>query len=303
MHTAHNKYRQFHADMEKARSALALAAALPAFFRKRITVEDARREIKRALDSRNDLFLDIVRTRIYECPESPYLKLLRFAGCQLPDLRTSVRAHGVEKTLEALAREGVYLTSEEFKGKREVVRGSLRFVVSPDDFAWPASRAGYSIESSGTRNKPLRTATTLDWLTLRAFGTAIFYSAHDLFSHSVALYDGILPANSISHLLLNAKLGIRSDRWFARAIPVNNAAEALYHRSLTGLMVVMGKCFGPGFPAPEPTGVEDIARIVRWVEAHNKSGKSCHIITIPSNAARIARVAWDLGRLPQRNRV
>jgi hypothetical protein len=74
-------------------------------------------------------------SQIYGSPNSPYLKLLRHAGCDLSDLDRQVRRHGLEPTLAKLAGEGVYLTSDEFKGKSEVVRGKESFRVSPRDFA------------------------------------------------------------------------------------------------------------------------------------------------------------------------
>jgi hypothetical protein len=85
----------------------------------------------------------VIRTRVFESPGSPYLKLLKYAGCEYSDLRTYVHIHGLEKTLERLATEGVYLTSAEFKGKSEVVRGSLSFKVSPGDFDLRDSRPGF----------------------------------------------------------------------------------------------------------------------------------------------------------------
>jgi len=41
------------------------------------------------------------------------------AGCDFPELQSYVRRHRLKKTLEKLAEEGVYLTQDEFKGKKE----------------------------------------------------------------------------------------------------------------------------------------------------------------------------------------
>jgi hypothetical protein len=100
----------------------AFAAALPKFLRERVTVQGAEEQIKRALNARADAFLSLARARIYDSPDSPYRPLLEHAGCEFSDLRTHVRRYGLEGTLEQLAREGVYLTSDEFKGKKAVVR-------------------------------------------------------------------------------------------------------------------------------------------------------------------------------------
>jgi len=107
--------QQLSSNLHNVKRTLALVAALPRFLRERITVQRAEEEIKRALNSREDRFLELVRTQVYERPSSPYLRLLKYAGCEFSDLRTYTHQHGLEGTLEQLAREGVYLTADESK--------------------------------------------------------------------------------------------------------------------------------------------------------------------------------------------
>lgn len=128
-----------------------LAFALRKFFGERVTLRRAEEEIKRALETREERFLELIRTEVYGRPASPYFKLLTEAGCAFGDLRSYVGRHGLEGALEKLASEGVYLTSEEFKGKKEVVRGRLSFRTSPEDFQHVSSMAGFVTQSSGTR--------------------------------------------------------------------------------------------------------------------------------------------------------
>ncbi len=273
-----------------------LASSLREFFRERVTVERAEEEIKKALDHRERSFLELARTRIYECPDSPYLKLLRIAGCEFSDLQMSVRRHGVEGALERLAREGVYLTSDEFKGKREVARAGHAFRVSPDRFERRDAPSGFATISSGTRNRPVRSFIPLDWLAARTWAVGVFFSAHDLFSYSHAVYDAILPGSSaVNHLLINARLGKRTDRWFARKIPTPTWLDATYHYLTTYVIVLAGKGFGPGFPRPEFIEIADLHRIVRWISETKRRGGACYITTISSSASRIAQVAAEMG--------
>jgi len=275
---------------------LAFATALPGFFRERITVQSAEEQIKRMLDRREETFLALARARIYESPTSPYLPLLKLAGCEFADLQSQVHRYGLEETLEQLAREGVYLTSDEFKGKKPVVRGRLSFRVSPQDFRRLDQSSGYTIQSSGTRNDPVRSFISLDWLTVRTLVVGVFFAAHGLCSCAHAIYDGILLASAgVNSLLTYAKLGVIADRWFARTIPVNTWLEGRYHYLITYLIVLAGKRFGPGFPKPDFTDLSDIHRIVRWVLQKNREGRACCITTAASNAARIGRVAWEMG--------
>lgn len=286
---------QLGSDLSKVKSTLSLTASLPKFLRERVTVARAKEEIDKALETRDNNFLDLMRTYVYDDPNSPYLKLFKHAGCDFSDFRDYVHRHGLEKALSKLAVEGVYLTSDEFKGKKEIVRGNLSFRVSPADFELSNSPPGVFIHSSGTKNKPVSTLMSLDCLRLRSLGVAVFSAAHDLFSYSHALYDAILPASSVSHLLINARIGIKTDRWFARQIPVNNIVEGQYHSAATHLIVLMGKCFGAALPTPELVDIKDMHRIIRWVLAEKKRGKNAYIITVASSATRIARVAEEMG--------
>jgi hypothetical protein len=293
-----NRYRELKIEIKNVnlRSTFALAGAVRRFVSERVTLERAEREVKATLESRGQIFLDLARARIYARPGSPYLKLLKFAGCEYADLATHVRRDGLEATLEELAGQGVYLTADEAKGKKEVMRGSLSFRVSPADLRNDLSSPGFVVESSGTSNRPLRSAASFDRFADWALTQCIFFSAHGLFSYSHAVYDAILPAGGgLRNILCNAKLGIDTERWFARRIPHNTAIGSWYHYLMTHWIVMIGKRYGPGFPRPEFIGAENVDRIVDWVTEKNRQGRRCCIITAASNAARIARVASEMG--------
>ncbi len=278
------------------RETFSLACSLPQFFRERLTVKQAEEEVKKTLERREEKFLETARSRIYGNPESPYLKLLKTAGCEFADIQAQVRRDGLETMLEKLAGEGVYMTSDEFKGKKEVVRGSRSFRVSPVDFQRPGSAPGFVTQSSGTSNRPIRSMVPLDWQAVRAASLGAFFSAHDLFSHSHAVFDAILPCSAgIMHLNYHAKLGIVTERWFAREIPSDNRLAAWYHYLTTYLIVLSGKLCGPGFPRPEFTAIGDVSRIVRWIEEKNRLDRPSCVTTAASNAVRIARLAWEQG--------
>jgi hypothetical protein len=292
------RYRSLGSEIKNIdlKGTLALPAAVRRFLSEPVTIEQAEKKLGALLHGRAEKFLELARTRIYARPGSPYLKLLKFAGCEYADMETHVRRHGLEATLEELASQGVYLTADESKGKKEVVRGTQSFRVSPGDLENLHSSPGFVIESSGTSNQPLRTATSLeqlaDWMLIHC----IFFAAHDLFSYSHAAYEAILPSGGgVRIVLSNAKLGIRTARWFAREIPHNTVLGGWYHYLITHLIVVAGRRFGSGLPRPEFLRAEDVDRIVSWVAEERKRGKLCCITTAASNAVRIARVAWETG--------
>jgi len=291
-----NFFRQLRSDLNKARSTLALVSSLPAFLREPGNLQNAENEIKQALDSREDKFLELMYTRVYQSTASPYFKLLKLAGCDYSDLHNHVRRRGLEKTLEQLASEGVYLTSDEFKGKKEVIRGKYHFRISPADLETQDFTASFVAESSGSRNNPIQSRISLDWLRIRALGIGLFLQAHELLSHAHAIYEPILPVSTgVNNLLYNAKLGIPTERWFARKIPINSRIEAGYHYSVTYLLVLTARLLGYNFPKPEFIEDGDIEAILRWVNDKRAQGKACCIKTTASNAAQIANRACQIG--------
>ena len=289
-----DKYDGLRSDLGKFKGSVMLAAALPKFFRDRITLQRAEEGVKRLLDSRVERFLDVVHTQIYERPASPYRKLLKYAGCEFSDLRSSVQRCGLEDTLVRLAAEGVYLTSDEFKGKKEVVRGADSFVVSPADLERRGSSAGFTIQSSGSRNRPLETFSPLEWRTVQALGEAVFYSAHDLFASVHGVYEPVISGRML-FTLINAKLDIATDRWFALNIGVHGVAEDRYHHFNARLAAMTARRCGIRIANPEYLNPGDVTPILDWISENRREGKSCCLKTVVSNALRIARQALETG--------
>ena len=292
----HQEIRSLTVDDLTLRSTIRQARALRDFFRRTFSVAEAENEIRRAMDLREGNFLELARTRIYAQPASPYLRLLRHAGIEFSDLQTLVRRHGLEDSLTHLAAAGVCLSAAEFKGKTDVVRGSLTFRVSRTDVARPDRAPGLSVQSSGTSNQPQTGHVALDWLGIWSFAKGVFLSAHDLLSSSHAVYDAMLPAPAAMYSLLhNARMGVATQRWFAQRMPYNNwitDAEMLWS---THLIVLMGKRYGPGFPRPEFLPLREFAPVLDWIGRERRRGKTCCVDITASNAVRLAQAAWQRG--------
>jgi hypothetical protein len=88
---------------------------------------------------------------IYGHRRSPYLQLLRAAGCEFGDLKALVDKEGLERALSRLVEAGVFVTFDEFKGRKEAVRGSQRFIFVEDDFDNPHLSPHFEARSGGTR--------------------------------------------------------------------------------------------------------------------------------------------------------
>src|SRR5213592_3774379 len=92
--------------------------ALRRFSRHRLTLPEAQRIVRERMEQREENFLRLVERSVYGYPRSPYLALLKLAGCEFGDLRVLVTQRGLEGALRELRENGVYITFEEFKGRK-----------------------------------------------------------------------------------------------------------------------------------------------------------------------------------------
>jgi hypothetical protein len=110
------------------------------------------------------------------------------------------------------------------------------------------------------------------------------------------MYDSILPgAGGINNLLIAARMGIKTERWFARKIPIASRIEKMYHHLVTGLLVYAARRSVPEFPTPEFLATDVIGTIAQWIDLQNRRKKRCCITTVASNAVRIAHLAYRRG--------
>lgn len=134
-----------------------LALDLRSFLHNTITLEQSKQVIPQRLRNRETNFLSLVQKGIFENPKNPYTKLFKIASCEFGDIETMVKRDGVETTLHKLFAEGIYISWEEFKGKKDVVRGGNHLRFRETDFDNPFLASYYQVRSSGSRSAGTRT--------------------------------------------------------------------------------------------------------------------------------------------------
>jgi hypothetical protein len=136
-----------------ARAGIRFILGLRRSFRPPIDNAFAQSSVRERFARRDQDFLALARRLIYASDTSPYRLLLRQAGCEYGDLEGLVRRDGLEGALTALFRNGVFLTVDEFKGRRPVVRGSFRKAITPRDLTHPSAVLYFVGHSSGSRGE------------------------------------------------------------------------------------------------------------------------------------------------------
>jgi hypothetical protein len=256
------------------------------FYGEPITGERAGEIVKRQLQTRDERFLDILGQMIYRHPRSPYLQLLQAAGCEFGDVRALVTSEGLEGALSRLCDAGVYVTFDEFKGRKEVLRGSRRFTVTEADFDTPALSPHIEVRSGGTRGPGTLLKLELAFLADRAVTTALAYEAHGLQDYDKALWQitGLRP------ILQYTKTGKAPIAWFYPVAPL-----PFKSRAISWYLSALGKLFGHSLPRPVFLDLQDPGRMAQWLANRAKAGRRTCLTTYASSAVRVCAAAKELG--------
>ncbi len=250
------------------------------FLRTPVSLNQAVEVIRTRLTTREDRFLQIAEQAIYGHPRSPYLQLLRAEGCELGDLRALVSKEGLEASLSRLAEGGVYVTFDEFKGRKEAIRGSRRLTFAEEDFDNPEIIPHFEARSGGTRSSGTRVKIGFSFMTDLALNAAL-----TLHVHGLSDFDHVIWSQGLAPVLLCAKLGRAPLAWFypLRPLPLKTQVVSRY-------LAVIGQIFGRPIPAPRFLDVQDPGRMASWL-AERREGRSVCVTAFASSAVRVAAAA------------
>ncbi len=151
--------------LDEVLTGLRLLWRLGPHLRRPLEVAESRAILEARFAHREADFLGILRHAIYGQAQSPYRQLLRWAGCEYGDIEHLVGLDGVEGALRTLYRHGVYLTADEFKGRRPAIRGTATIEVGPARLLNPRTGVHLLGRSSGSRGS--RTPVPMDLAFIR----------------------------------------------------------------------------------------------------------------------------------------
>src|SRR5262245_32935568 len=264
---------------------------LPTFLRRPVSAADARATVRRRLERRQADFLGLVRRAVYQYPASPYRLLLDRAGCAYEDVERLVQEDG-EGALRGLFRRGVYLTLDEFKGRRPVVRGSVLFTVDPVRLRNPRVAIGGLDRSGGSRGASTVVPINLAFLRDRAANTRAFLNARGADGWQFAIW--AVPGSAVTTFLHYARAGMRAVHWFS---PIDPAAPGLHPRYRWSARALRWASVLARVPLPRPrlVSLEEPRPIMEWMAGVLQSGDTPHLSTHVSMAARLYMAAHAAG--------
>ncbi len=280
-------------DAGDVSAGLSFLGRLPAFLHGRVTAASAAAIARRRLADRGRTFTDFVQRAIYDRPGSPYLPLLRRAGCTLGDLERLVERDGVEAALAALLREGVYLTVDEYKGRRPVRRGALEFSTGPDGLRNPLAAFHVPVRSSGSRGAGTPFMFDLRFVADCAINACLLFEARGGANWVKADWE-VPGGGALFRLLKFSRFGRRPERWFSQLDPASPGLHPRYRRSAQALRWGSAAAAAP-LPAVETVTQDDAGPIVRWMRGVLDRGETPLLFTFPSSALLVARAAEKAG--------
>jgi hypothetical protein len=268
--------------------------ALRRFMRHKLTVDEAEQVVRQRMNRREETFLHIVERSVYAYPTSPYLALLQMAGCHFGDLQQMVRRKGLEKTLRSLREAGVFVTFEEFKGRKPIVRHGREIPVQARDFDNPLARRDFAYQTGGSTGIAASVAADLDHMAARAVYQLLTLDAHGMFDALSATWHGILPHHGLGTMLRRSCIGPLPERWFS-PIGWRDSEHWLSYSAATWYIILWMRLLGLPVPLPEIVKVDQALVVARWVADTVRTYQRCVLHTQVSRAVRVCIAAQESG--------
>jgi hypothetical protein len=267
---------------------------LAAYLGTPLSVQESEALIRQRMERREALFLSMLRERCF-VPSSPYRQLLDAAGCEYGDLELMVRQRGIESSLDALRRSGVYLSFEEFKRGGDVRRGRRVFRVCPDQFDARGRPAGMALRSGGTRSSGT-------WIALPIEHLAATHTPQVALTLAMLVQPdtpiltwqlGYPSGAGVAWWFSLAKLRRPAERWFSLSEPPRRMGGRYHFMFNAGYAIA--RLARVRVPSPEYVPVDRVADVLRVVRAATARAGSCAVVTTPNCAVRLAGEAMRDG--------
>jgi hypothetical protein len=269
------------------------ATGIRAFLKTSLTADECLRIVSDQRARRVESFLALLEYGVYGNRRSPFRLLLEHAGISFADAVTQVRTGGLEATLEDWYDRGVYISIDEFKGRKPIVRGDLVITTSPSDFDNPLLVQHYETRTGGSRGPRTRLVVDLDLLTHEAAQTHVFLAAFNIEQMPVGIWREVLPgAVGIKTLLRHTRIGGRVLTWFTPRKPIARLEDIKY-QAFTMATALISRMAGTPMPMPKYVPAREAERIARWLAAQKAAGAPAILDTNTSTAVRTCLAARD----------
>jgi hypothetical protein len=278
--------------LEELRLAGALFRKLNGFF---IPPRGPEAELQRLISARENRmasFRTVLEQGVWGNPWSPYRRLLQWAGLDPKEVEELLRREGVEGTLGSLYEAGVYVTIDEFKGRRPLRRGSLEIPVEELVFDSPIPSGHLLLQTGGSGGRPVRLVLDLGLLELDTAGYSVFLDEWRLRTSPLVLWRPLPPgAAGVKRYLVHTRLRLRVAAWYAQELPGSWWTRIKSRSLVAGIILMARRATGLALPFPRHLALAEASRLAQVLAGIRASSGSFHCDTNVSSALRVVRAA------------
>ncbi|MFC2170219.1 hypothetical protein ACFLRM_06635 [Acidobacteriota bacterium] len=206
---------------------------------------------------------------------SPYFSLMRWAGIEYGDIEKLVLQDGLERTLEILHESGIYVTLDEFKGRKPILRPGLERYVQHGDFDNPYLVKHFEGRTGGSRGVSRRVSIDLALILHDAATHHLFLEGFRLKERPMSVWRPHLPDSSgIRRTLFQVKTGHQVEHWFAQN-RIDYQMKTLKFAISTHYTCWLANILGKKIPLPEYTPLEKAHKVAFWLAKKNERQYTC----------------------------
>jgi hypothetical protein len=268
--------------------------ALRGFLRTPIGPDECRNRLRAGLAQREAGVLRLFRELMNAESPMPYRRLFDHAGLTMGDLDALVRSEGACGALARIHDAGVFVTLDEFKGRRPIQRGSLSLAVEASDFDNRTVASGFLARTGGSRSAGRPLLIDLDLVAHEACYEWMAGAAFERVGALRALWRPVPPGTAgLKHALRFAKIGQPVERWFSQH-PVW-AGREWRHSLFTAGTILASHIAGRGLAWPEHVPASEAATIARWMAQEKARGRPPVLHTNSASGVRVCQASRAAG--------
>ena len=277
---------QSHLQRTTVMQALSFGISLVDALTNPYTVTQARKLLQERIDNRITNFLSLCQSKIYSEPSNPYRELLRSAGYTWDRLENEVFLNGLESTLSKMAKDGIYLDIDEFKGKKPIIRNGLTLQLAASALDM-VSGPSVPLQSSGSRGPRMQTPIDVEGIKLLSSYIPLIADVLQVKNLPVILYYPMPSVPGIIHLITFALGGLSPSAWFSQTpvLPLWRSAVGIKLRFL----LLAARLRGVSLPSPKFSDIRHPVPLARWIQNNCPDGSL--IATFPGSALRLIQVS------------
>jgi len=251
--------------------------------------EDCLGLIRRQLENRESAFLDTLRRVVFDNPGNPYRQMFDLARCSHEDVASLVKRDGLEAALQRVRAAGVYISYDEFKGHRPLVREGREIPASSESFRNPLANGTMQHATSGSRGKPIHSYRSSEFLLHQEALHEVVVREFELEQRAQVVLRPTLPSVlGLQYCAFIARKGHRLEGWYS-------SGQGGMYAPATAALVMVARISGCRIPFPTALPNNDFSAAAEHVARLCRDGVPCLVSGPASPAVRLAASALDRG--------